>query len=41
MSEEFSVCQFFHDDSYEYVRRFVSVAFLVALAVYVKYFSKL
>lgn len=24
MSETFSVCQFFDDDSYEYVRRYVS-----------------
>lgn len=24
MSNEFSVCQFFSDDSYEYVRRYVS-----------------
>jgi len=24
MSNEFSVCQFFNDDKYEYVRRFVS-----------------
>lgn len=33
MSNEFSVCQFFENDSYEYVRRFVSPEEAVEVAI--------
>ena len=32
MTDEFSVCQFFEDNSYEYVRRFVSAKEAVEVA---------